>query len=63
VLSKFKYAVANAVATLIARRIEAYCEKHTLMRMLNERHTGASVDWLGEILEVRGRHALVAAHH
>lgn len=61
--ARIHYAAVSAVANLIARRIDAYYENHTLVRLLNERHTGASPEWVRELAESRGRHALVAAHH
>lgn len=33
------------------------------MRLLEQTHLGASIEWLSEIVEVRGRHALAVAHH
>jgi hypothetical protein len=33
------------------------------MHLLEQTHLGASIGWLSEIVEVRGRHALVVAHH
>lgn len=51
------------VANVVAWRINNYCEKHTLTRLLDQVHTGASIEWLTDIREERGRHALVDAHH
>lgn len=34
------------------------------LRLLDQVHTGASVEWVGELFEQRGRHALATvAHH
>jgi hypothetical protein len=55
--------VQSFAADVVAWRINRYCEKYTLVRLLDQVHPGASVEWLSEIVEERGRHALVVAHH
>jgi hypothetical protein len=62
-VARIQNTVADVVASVIAWRINHYCEKYTLVRLLDQVHFGASVEWLGEIVEERGRHALTVAHH
>lgn len=62
-LNRLNAQIQFFIACVIAWRISKYCEKHTLMRLLDQVHPGASVEWLSELVEVRGRHALVVAHH
>jgi hypothetical protein len=61
-VSKIQGFVADVVADVVAWRINRYAEKCALA-LLEQVHTGASVDWLSELVEIRGRHALVVAHH
>lgn len=60
--AKIQGFVADVVADVVAWRINRYAEKCALA-LLEQTHLGASVDWLSELVEIRGRHALVVAHH
>lgn len=52
-------AVVVAVATWqINERYE-----RAALRLLDQAHLGASIEWLNELYEERGRHALVVAGH
>lgn len=62
-IDRFAAEIMAIIAGIIAWRINNYCEKHTLVRLLNQVHFGASTEWISEIVEERGRHALVIAHH
>lgn len=57
-VAKIQEVAANVIAWQINRNHERWA-----LRLLDQIHLGASVDWLGEIVEIRGRHALVVAHH
>lgn len=61
-VTKIQSFVADVVADVVAWRINRYAEKCALA-LLEQVHTGASLDWLTELVEQRGRHALVVAHH
>lgn len=54
--------VQRFVADAVAWRINRHYEKCALA-LLERAHLGASIGWISEIVEVRGRHALAVAHH
>lgn len=60
--AKVRSFVADVVADVVAWRINRYAEKCALA-LLEQTHLGASVEWLSDLIEERGRHALVVAHH
>jgi hypothetical protein len=62
VFDKIVNRVKSAVARVMAWQINERYEKAAL-RLLEQVHTGASLEWVSELVEVRGRHALVVAHH
>lgn len=59
---KFVAKMHDAIAHVIAWRVNERYERAAL-RVLEQVHTGASLEWVHELVEVRGRHALVVAHH
>lgn len=54
--------VKNFVASVVAWQVNERYERAAL-QLLEQVHTGASIEWVREIVEQRGRHALVVAHH
>ena len=50
------------VANVVAWQVNSSYEK-AAMHLLEQTHLGASIGWISEIVEVRGRHALAVAHH
>ena len=61
-LDRFVTKFQRVIADVVAWRINRYMERVTL-NVLEQVHTGASLEWIHELVEVRGRHALVVAHH
>lgn len=61
-LERFVTKIQSFVADVVAWRINRYAEKCALA-LLEQVHTGASLDWLTELVEQRGRHALLVPHH
>lgn len=60
---RFVAKVQSVVFRVVAWQVNNWHEKCAL-RLLEQVHTGASLDWVRELVEVRGRHALaVATHH
>lgn len=54
--------VQGLVARVVAWQVNERYEKCAL-ELLERTHLGASLEWVGELVESRGRHALVIAHH
>lgn len=54
--------VQNFVAKVVAWQVNERYER-TALALLEQVHTGASIEWVREIVEQRGRHALAVAHH
>lgn len=54
--------VQNFVARIVAWQVNERYER-AMIALLDQVHTGASLEWVHEIVEQRGRHALAAAHH
>lgn len=54
--------VQNFIAKIVAWQVNERYERAAL-RLLDQMHTGASLEWVLEIVEQRGRHALAVAHH
>lgn len=60
--NRFVAKIHNFVADVVAWRINGHMERVAL-NVLEQVHTGASLEWVRELVEQRGRHALVVAHH
>lgn len=59
IASRVQRFVVNVVTWQVNRRYE-----RAAMHLLEQAHLGASLGWLSDIVEERGRHALaVAVHH
>ena len=61
-LDKLVSKIQNFVADVVAWRINRHMERVAL-NLLEQVHLGASLDWVSELVEIRGRHALTVAHH
>ena len=60
---RFVARVQRLVSTVVAWQVNEWHEKCAL-RLLEQTHLGASLDWVNELVEIRGRHALRSvAHH
>jgi hypothetical protein len=62
VFERFVAKIQQFTARVVAWQVNSHYEK-AAMRLLEQTHLGASIEWLSEIVEVRGRHSLVVAHH
>lgn len=59
---KFVAKVQSVVADVVAWRINRHMER-VAINLLEQVHLGASLEWVTELVEIRGRHALVVTHH
>ena len=55
-------AVQSVVSRVVAWQVNERYERVAL-RLLEQAHTGASLSWLADLVEERGRHALVVVGH
>jgi hypothetical protein len=62
IVSRVKSFALDVVANVLAWQVNERYEKAAL-RLLEQVHTGASLEWVSELVETRGRHALAVAHH
>jgi hypothetical protein len=62
VFDKLVTKAQNFVADVVAWRINRHMER-VATKLLEQVHLGASLEWVAELVEIRGRHALVVAHH
>lgn len=62
VFDRFVSKIQSFVADVVAWRLNRHAEKCALA-LLERTHFGASLDWVSELVEIRGRHALRVAHH
>lgn len=61
-LERFVAGVQRVAARVVAWQINRHHEQWAT-RLLDQVHLGASLDWVSELVEIRGRHALRVAHH